>query len=93
MILGRVAGSLWATEQDPGFDRLPLKLVVPVDARDRGEGGQTVLAVDLVGSRQHDLVLVVYEGSSSRLALGTQETACEAIIVGIVDQLEVSEAT
>lgn len=90
MILGQVIGSLWASQQDPAFDGQALKLVVPQDARTLDVGGTTLLAVDLVGARQGDMVLVVYEGSSSRLCLGSETTPAEAVIVGIVDQLEVA---
>lgn len=90
MILGQVVGSLWASQQDPGFDGQALKLVVPQDARSGEVAGNTVLAVDLVGSRQGDSVLIVYEGSSSRLVIGSDSTPAEAVIIGIVDQLDVS---
>lgn len=90
MIIGQVVGSLWASQQDPAFDGQALKLVVPQDARTSGVEGNTLLAVDLVGSRQGDTVLVVYEGSSSRLCLGSESTPAEMVIVGIVDQLDVA---
>lgn len=89
MILGQVVGSLWSADQDPGFDGQQLKLVVPQDARDGKVEGNTVLAVDLVGSRQGDTVLIVYEGSSSRLCMCSETTPTEAIIVGIVDRMDV----
>ena len=88
MIIAQVIGSLWAAQQDPGFDGQPLKLVVPQDARDGTVEGNTVLAVDLVGSRQGDTVLIVYEGSSSRLCLCSETTPAEAVIVGIVDRMD-----
>ncbi len=90
MILGQVVGNLWASQQDPSFDGQSLKLVVPQDARSGEVAGNTLLAVDLVGSRQGDTVIVVYEGSSSRLCLGSDTTPAEAVIVGIVDQLDVA---
>lgn len=84
-----MVGSLWSADQDPGFDGQQLKLVVPQDARDGKVEGNTVLAVDLVGSRQGDTVLIVYEGSSSRLCMCSETTPTEAIIVGIVDRMDV----
>lgn len=91
MILGEVVGSLWATVQVSGFENRGLKLVVPRDARSGEVGGNTVLAVDLVGARTGDTVLVVYEGSSSRLAMEDKNTPAEAIVVGIVDRLDLEE--
>ena len=89
MILGTVVGSLWASAQDINFEGQRLKLIVPTDARTGEAFGNTLLAVDLVGSSTGDRVLVVYEGSSSRLCLGCETTPCEAVVVGIVDALEI----
>lgn len=80
---------MWSCDQDPGFDRLSLRLVLPLDARSGKAEGNTIVAVDLVGARTGDAVLVVYEGSSSRMVLGTEATSAEAVIVGIVDQISV----
>lgn len=91
MIYGEVIGSLWASVQDPGFDGRALKLVVPADVRGGPSSGNTLLAVDLVGSREGDRVLVVYEGSSSRLCMGDPKTPCEAVIVAIVDTVDLGE--
>lgn len=88
MIIGQVVGSLWSADQDPGFAGQQLRLVVPHDPRDGKVEGNTVLAVDLVGSRQGDTVLIVYEGSSSRLCLCSESTPAEAVIVGIVDRMD-----
>ncbi len=88
MIYGEVLGSLWATVQSSGFEGKTLKVVGPIDARTGERAGQTVVAVDLVGARRGDHVLVIYEGSSSRLALEDPTTPCEAIVVGIVDQVD-----
>lgn len=91
MILGEVIGSLWASIQVAGFEGRCLKLVVPKDVRTGRLEGNTVLAVDLVGARTGDTVLVVYEGSSSRLAMEDNTTPAEAIVVGIVDRLDLEE--
>ena len=89
MILGRVVGSLWATAQHPSFDRVRLVVVVPEDPLAGTLGGNTVVAVDTVGSGPGDTVLVVYEGSSSRMVLADPATPCEAVVVGIVDRMDI----
>lgn len=81
-MLAEVTGTLWSTICDPGFKGKKLTLVAPL-----GSSESKILAVDLVGSRVGDKVLVVYEGSSSRLALEDAKTPCEAIIVGLIDQM------
>ncbi len=88
MLIGRVQKSLWSTVQDPGFDGRSLKTVQPWDVRNNKPSGNTVLAVDLVQSSSDDFVIVVYEGSSSRLVMEDPKTPCEAVIVGIIDAME-----
>ncbi|MHB2018211.1 MAG: EutN/CcmL family microcompartment protein [Candidatus Xenobia bacterium] len=88
MLIGRVLGPLWATIQDPNFNGAKLLLVQPLDVVTGEAFGNEVLAVDLVDSGQGDLVLVVYEGSSSRLVLGNEKSPAEAVIVGFVDEVE-----
>lgn len=80
---------MWASDQDPGFDGLTLKLVVPKDARTGEVSGNTLVVVDTVGSRTGDTVLVVYEGSASRMCMQREATSAEAIIIGIVDEMNV----
>ena len=66
-------------------------MVAPCCPQTGERQGAPVLAVDLVGCRKNDCVLVVYEGSSSRFALNDKNTPCEAIVVGIVDQVDMEE--
>ena len=89
MIVGKVVASLWASAQDPGFDARTLKVILPYDARSQETYGATLVAVDLVGSRTDDVVLVIYEGSASRMCMGSDSTCAEAIVVGIVDRMDV----
>lgn len=91
MIYSRVIGTLWATERVSSIKQASLKLVAPCCPRTGERQGAPVVAVDLVGCRTDDQVLVVYEGSSTRFALEDKETPCEAIVVGIVDRVDMEE--
>lgn len=91
MIYSRVVGTVWATERVESIKQAGLKMVAPCCPRTGERQGPPVLAVDLVGCRKNDCVLVVYEGSSTRFALEDKETPCEAIVVGIVDLVDVEE--
>ena len=91
MILGEVVGILWSSVQDPGFDGRSIKMIQTSDARTSEKSGNTILAVDLVGCRVGDQVLVVYEGSSSRLCMGDDKTPAEAVVVGIVDRIDLAD--
>lgn len=92
MIFSKVVGTVWATERVESVKQSTLKLVAPCCPRTGERRGPPVLAVDLVGCRHDDRVLVVYEGSSTRYALNDKDTPCEAIVVGIVDVVDMEEA-
>jgi microcompartment protein CcmK/EutM len=91
LIFSRVIGTLWATERVDSIKQSALKMVAPCCPRTGERQGAPVVAVDLVGCRKDDCVLVVYEGSSTRFALQDAETPCEAIVVGIVDLVDMEE--
>ena len=91
MIYSKVVGTVWATERGGSIAQSSMKLVAPCVPGTGEQTGPAILAVDLVGCRKDDQVLVVYEGSSTRFALGDKNTPCEAIVVGIVDRLDVEE--
>ena len=84
-------GTVWSTERVASIKQASLKLVAPCCPRTGQREGPPILAVDLVGCRTNDCVLVVYEGSSTRFALDDKETPCEAIVVGIVDLVDMEE--
>ena len=85
-------GTVWATERVETIKQTALKMVAPCCPRTGERQGPPVLAVDLVGCRKNDCVLVVYEGSSTRFALEDKRTPCEAIVVGIVDVVDLGES-
>ena len=89
MILGRVVGSLWATAQNKTFDGRRLVLLVPWDALSGQTSGDTIVAVDIVGRRNGDIVTLLYEGSGARQVLADKKCPAEAVVVGIVDRLDV----
>lgn len=91
MIFSKVIGTVWSTERVRSIEQTALKLVAPCCPQTGERQGPPILAVDLVGCRTDDRVLVVYEGSSTRFALQDNHTPCEAIVVGIVDLVDMEE--
>ncbi len=91
MIFSKVVGTVWATERVSSIQQGSFKLVAPCVPGTGEQTGPAIMAVDLVGCRKNDQVLVVYEGSSTRFALEDSQTPCEAIVVGIVDRLDMEE--
>jgi ethanolamine utilization protein EutN len=93
MFLARVEGSVVATKKDPGLSGRKLLLVRPqlVDEKDPGKfrpGANTIVAVDSVGAGIGELVLFC-QGSSARLAPNLKEAPVDAVIIGIVDTVDV----
>ncbi len=90
MFLGKVIGNVVATQKDPKFQGMKLMLVQPYVNRDAGlvVSGSSIVAVDSVGAGEGECVLFT-QGSSARLTPGTREAPVDAVIVGIVDTIEV----
>jgi microcompartment protein CcmK/EutM len=97
MFLARVEGSVVATKKDPALSGRKLLLVRPqlVDEKDPGKfrpGSNTIVAVDSVGAGIGELVLFC-QGSSARLAPNLKEAPVDAVIIGIVDTVDVMGKT
>jgi ethanolamine utilization protein EutN len=89
VLLAKIVGTVVATRKDPRLVSNKLLLARPVDPRGKAEGGYLV-AVDTVDAGVGETVLIV-SGSSARLAAGMKDCPVDAAVVGIVDQIEVSE--
>lgn len=93
MFLARVEGSVVATKKDPAIAGRKLLVLRPqlVDDEDPTRlrpGVNTVVAVDAVGAGEGELVLFC-QGSSARLAPGMERSPVDAVIIGIVDAVDV----
>ena len=89
MILARIVGTVVATRKDPRLVSSKLLVVRPMDPRGKLEGGY-IVAVDTVDAGVGETVLVV-SGSSARMASGLKDCPVDAAIVGVVDEIEMSE--
>lgn len=93
MFLAKVEGSVVATKKDAAMSGRKLLLVRPmlVDDKDPTKfraGTNTIVAVDTVGAGLGELVMFC-QGSSARLAPGLKEAPVDAVIIGIVDTVDV----
>lgn len=87
MFLARVVGNVVSTRKSEKLTGRKLLVVEPVDfATQKGEG-KPLVAVDSVGAGEGEIVLVV-QGSSSRLTETTKDSPVDATIMGIVDYIE-----
>jgi ethanolamine utilization protein EutN len=87
MQIGRVVGTVVATQKNRKLEGAKLLLVQPLtlEGRDRGTA---VLAIDSVGAGVGERVLFVQEGKAAQDALRRKAAAVDAAIVGIVDTVE-----
>ncbi len=93
MFLARVEGSVVATKKDASMTGRKLLLVRPqlVDEKDPTKfrpGANTIIAVDSVGAGMGELVMFC-QGSSARLAPNLKDAPVDAVIIGIVDSVDV----
>ena len=93
MFLARVEGSVVATKKDASMSGRKLLLVRPqlVDEKDPTKfrpGANTIVAVDSVGAGIGELVMFC-QGSSARLAPNLKDAPVDAVIIGIVDVVDV----
>src|SRR5438045_5575994 len=93
MFLAKVEGSVVATKKDPSMSGRKLLLLRPqlVDDKDPTKfrpGVNTIIAVDSVGAGTGEMVLFC-QGSSARLAPSLKDAPVDAVIIGIVDTVDV----
>ena len=80
-----VIGTVVASQKVKSLEGYKLLLVVEPDATDPQSAA--IVAVDTVGAGEGERVIVV-RGSSARAAVGLADVPVDAVIVGIVDQIE-----
>ena len=89
MLLAKIVGTVVATRKDPRLVSNKLLIARPMDLRGKPEGGYLV-AVDTVDAGVGETVLIV-SGSSARMASGLKDCPVDAAVVGIIDNIELSE--
>lgn len=87
MILAQVLGTVVSTRKDRGLLGLKLMLAREVDGAFQPTGNY-VVAADAVGAGSDELVLLA-QGSSARMTEVSREKPVDAVIVGIVDAVEI----
>ncbi|MBI1280821.1 MAG: ethanolamine utilization protein EutN [Anaerolineaceae bacterium] len=91
MYIGRVAGTVVSTIKHPLFNGQKLLTVIRLNL----DGSETTtydICLDDVQAGIGDVVVVLDEGSSARQIIGKRGTGpARAIIVGIVDKVEIDQ--
>ena len=87
MQIGKVVGTVVATQKNRKLEGAKLLLVQPLTL-DEKPRGVAVLAIDSVGAGVGEKVLLVIEGKAAGDALGRKGAAVDAAIIGIVDTVD-----
>src|SRR5713101_4538359 len=93
MFLAKIEGSVVATKKYVSMNGRKLLLLRPqlVDEKDPTRfrpGLNTIIAVDSVGAGIGELVMFC-QGSSARLAPSLKDAPVDAVVIGIVDSVDV----
>ena len=91
MLLGRVTGTVVASQKEPLMDGLSFLVVRQLGVVNTESGGY-VVAVNAVGAGVGEVVMYA-SGSSARQTEITQNRPCDAVIMAIVDTWEVDGET
>ena len=90
MFIAKVIGNVVSTQKSEKFRGMKLLLVQPYINKEGKlvTSGSSVVAVDSVGAGIGECVLFT-QGSSARLTPATKDAPVDAVIVGILDVVEV----
>ncbi len=88
MLLGKVVGTIWSTRKDENLVGSKFLIIRQLNL-DYTPKDSTVIAIDSVGAGVGEVVLVA-QGSSARQTDITQNKPVDAVVMAIVDKLDVS---
>jgi ethanolamine utilization protein EutN len=86
--IGRVAGTVVSTICAPAYARQRL-LFCDLLGEDLRPTGEYTIAVDSVYAGAGETVLILDEGNSARQVTGIAEAPIRAVVVGVIDEIEV----
>ena len=87
MLIGKVVGTVVATQKDEKMEGMKFLVLKQVDTEGR-DGTGYIVAVDAMGAGLGEMVLYA-TGSSARQTTVTDKRPCDAVIMAIIDQWEI----
>lgn len=90
MFLAKVVGTVWSTKKSPDLEGVRFLVVHPYDL-DKEPTRNIVVVADRFGAGTGEMVMCAY-GKAARSAMGNQDMAIEAAVVGIVDRVDIQES-
>ena len=92
MIVGEVVGTIVATRKEERLKGLKFQIVkikdMDPEAKDLKPTGRFLIVADAVGAGHGETVLCA-QGSSARLTVKTKDCPIDAVIMGIIDTIEI----
>ena len=89
MFLGKVVGTVWSTKKTPDLEGIRFLVVHPYDL-EKDPTRNIVIVADRLGAGSGEMVIRAF-GKAARTAMGNQDMAIEAAVVGIVDRVDVTD--
>jgi microcompartment protein CcmK/EutM len=90
MFLGKVVGTIWSTKKTPDLEGIRFLVVHPYDL-EKEPTRNIVVVADRLGAGAGEMVMCAY-GKAARTAMGNQDLAIEAAVVGIVDRVDITDS-
>ena len=90
MFIGQVIGNVVSTIKHDDYRGRKLMLVQPLQP-DGSAWKEPLICIDIVGAGPGERVLYVDEGNSARQFLGLEMGAVRAVIVGIIDEVQLEK--
>ncbi len=89
MFLAKVVGTVWSTKKSPDLEGVRFLVVHPYDL-DKEPTRNIVVVADRLGAGTGEMVMCAF-GKAARSAIGNQDMAIVAAVVGIVDRVDLHE--
>src|SRR6267143_7207848 len=90
MFLAKVVGTVWSTKKTPDLESVRFLVVHPYDL-EKDPTRNIVIVADRLGAGSGEMVICAF-GKAARTAMGNQDMAIEAAVVGIVDRVDITDS-
>jgi len=90
MILGKIVGDVWSTKKNDKIHALRLLFVQPL-GKDLTPCGEMLVAADEIGAGMGEMVIVTQGAPAMQAFNNDTLIPVDAVVVGIVDNLEIPE--
>jgi len=90
MLIARVIGNVWSTKKKDEIAALRLLFVQPL-GKEMAPAGNVLVAVDEVGAGFGELVIVTQGAPAMHAFVREDPVPVDAVVVGIVDNLEMDD--